>query len=62
MAWIGFIVLLLIGLWLFIGGGALCYMSAGFSGRVGIGWIVPLAGCVIIYMAFKFAPFTIVIN
>lgn len=62
MEWIGFIALIGVGLWLGVGGLALCWFSAAISGRVGAGVFIPVAGAVVLFLAFKFAPFTIVIN
>ena len=62
MEWIGFIVLFLLGLWFGIMGLAVCFGAGMLGGKVGAEWLIPLAGAAIIYVAFKFAPFSVVIN
>lgn len=62
MEWIGFIALALVGLWLcFMGLGA-CLLGGMFGGRVGAEGLILLIGAAILFAAFKFAPFSIVIN
>lgn len=57
---VGFIALLLIGLFVFVQGTGLMYVVYGFSGRFSWpGLIVAIVGGVIVYFTIMHAPFTI---
>lgn len=62
MEWIGFAVLLLFGGYLFVAGVLMLLTRQLGTGLGPIGLVATLVGGWVVYSAFKFAPFTVVLR
>ena len=64
MEWIGFIATLFVGGWLTVAGFFLSFFASAFGGRAEslFSFVAGLCGLAVLWAAFKYAPFTIVIG
>jgi hypothetical protein len=63
LAWIGFVILSIVGLGMIITGLFVCRMVAAFGNG---GWLFPISqfaiGGFLLWLAFTYAPFTVIVS